>query len=85
MAIELRDDQYALSLLAGSNSDDEQYATPRSAVGAGNGAVAPYTGRPYGGGGGKQGASAAGVRVRFTLGFRMQMSNRALILDTHTL
>ncbi|TYZ60699.1 hypothetical protein PybrP1_005848 [[Pythium] brassicae (nom. inval.)] len=53
MAIELRDDQYALSLLAGSNSDDEPYNTPRSS----GSAVAPYTGRPYGG---KQGASAAG-------------------------
>lgn len=60
MAIELRDDQYALSLLAGSNSDDEPYSnnTPRSS----GSAVAPYTGRPYSG---KQGASAAGVRFRF--------------------
>lgn len=42
MSMELRDDQYALALL-GSNSDDDQYTTPRSA----NGSVTNYTGRPY--------------------------------------
>uniref|UniRef100_K3WBE1 START domain-containing protein n=1 Tax=Globisporangium ultimum (strain ATCC 200006 / CBS 805.95 / DAOM BR144) TaxID=431595 RepID=K3WBE1_GLOUD len=43
MAMELRDDQYALTLL-GSNSEDDQYTTPRSASG---GSVTTYTGRPY--------------------------------------
>lgn len=53
MSLDMRDDQYALSLL-GSNSDDDQYTTPRSA----NGSVAAYAGRPYA----KPSAATAGVR-----------------------
>lgn len=54
MSVDMRDDQYALSLL-GSNSEDDQYTTPRSA----NGSVTAYAGRPYA----KPGATAAGVRL----------------------
>lgn len=61
MSVDMRDDQYALSLL-GSNSEDDQYTTPRSA----NGSVAPYAGRPYVKAGPAAAAAGATTGVRLS-------------------